>query len=87
MRARRAQEHNSKVLGDALDAIMKERRYEEKHVIQRRNSASERLSIPLLDNKRIQRFNVDDESVRESTRARMMKDFEERRGRGEEWRS
>ena len=47
-RARMAQEHNSKVLGDALEVIMQERKYEEK-TTQRRNSASERLNIPLLD--------------------------------------
>ena len=81
-----AQEHNSKVLGDALEAIMQERKYEEK-TTQRRNSASERLNIPLLDQKRIQRFNVDDESVRESYRAKMMKDFEARKRKEGEWRS
>ena len=49
--------------------------------MKRRNSASDRLSIPLLDQKKIQRFKVDDNSVTESTRAKMVKTFEVQRSK------
>ena len=56
-------------------------------MIRRRNSASDRLSIPICDDKKIQRFKVDDNSVTESTRAKMVKTFEKEKQKQAEWRS
>ena len=52
-------------MGNVLEQIMQERRSVVKHDRKRRNSAKDKLQIPLADGKRIQRFKIEDQSVTE----------------------
>ena len=53
----------------------------------RRNSASERIQVPIYEAKVIHKFGVDGESVTESQRAKLLKGFELSRQKTVEWRS
>ena len=66
---------------------MQERRSLAKHERKRRNSAKDKLQIPLIEGRRIQRFKIDDQSVTEEERARVVKEFELQRQKQDEWRS
>ena len=55
--------------------------------MKRRNSASERIQVPIYEEKVIRKFNVDGESVTESQRAKLLKGFELSRQKTVEWRS
>ena len=53
----------------------------------RRNSASERIQVPIYEEKVILKFGIDGESVTESERAKLLKGFELNRQKTVEWRS
>ena len=74
-------------MGNVLEQIMQERRSVVKHDRKRRNSAKDKLQIPLADGKRIQRFKIEDQSVTEEQRAKAVKNFEAQRQKQDEWRS
>ena len=55
--------------------------------LKRRNSAQDRIQMPTYANKQIKRFLVDNDSVAESDRKKMIQNYEENRKDKVEWRA
>ena len=74
------------MMGQVLQEVMGEYKLA-KGSLKRRNSAQDRIQMPMYANKQIKRFLVDNDSVAESDRKKMIQNYEENRKDKVEWRA